>query len=962
MMTPGRGRRRSRAGFSAAHNNKKGTKVKRWIVLLGSVSAVACLLIPAVGATWYVDGSVPASGDGKTPETAFKRIQEGIDAASSGDTVIVAQGTYVENIRFGGKNIVLRSADPTNTTVVENTIVDGNQAGSVVAFDGTENETCVLSGFSIRNGKADEGGGIFAGGQAGTYVTSATVQNNRITNNSAAFNGGGLCNCWGVVRNNVIAANSTAGYGGGLAYCGGVVENNVISDNVALWAGGIWGSDYGGEAVRNNTISGNSAEYGGGGMMNVSGIVEGNTITANSTAGNGGAVGGAEAIITGNTISGNSAQGNGGGLYACTRFVLSNIIMGNSAGGDGGGAASCAVIQNNLIAGNSAKRGGGVANTMGTIQNNTIVNNSVSGSKSVGGGLAFCTGVIRNCIIWGNTAEGSPSQLYGSSTPLFSCIEDWPGGGKENISDDPMFADAAGGDCHLTDGSRCIDTGADYYWFAWPQRDPDGNCRLAGDHVDMGCYEHGGSADTDGDLLADEDEGIPWPDPVKEDTDGDGLRDGLEVLRGTNPGEYTHPGTVTVTPAGPSVQKALCLAVMGDQIVILPGTYHENVQFCGCPWVTVRSMDPEGPDTVAATILDGGGFGPVVSFEGGLSEYCELAGLTIQNGLAGVGGGICGTGGSGLGAATIRNNIIKNNVATLLAGGGIAYCVGPIRGNIIAGNSCVGAGTEGGGGLAYCSGTIDGNAIMENIAEGNGGGLVFCAGTIQNNIIAGNAANFGGGLHECDGTICNNTIHGNTAEKGGGLSRCNGTLLNCIVWGNETTSGGHLSFCAVPNYSCIEAWTGGGWENISTDPQISDPDGPDNDPDTYEDNDYHLAEGSPCIDAGGNEDWMWSAVDLEGNPRIFPVRSEQSWKVDMGAYEYIPADYPLTACIRATEGGVQIVWTSHPGESFAVSSCDDMLTGAWSEETAGISSTGLTTTWTYTPPATYVRFYRAERE
>lgn len=151
-----------------------------------AILVLGTLLVPfAVGAvmTWHVDDSVSSSGDGKTWATAFKIIREGVDASSDGDTVIVAEGTYYENIHFNGKNIVLTGTDPLDPETVANTVIDGNHAGSVVTFAGTETDACVLSGFTIRNGSAGEGGGIF-GGEYPAY-THVAIQNNTIIGNEA---------------------------------------------------------------------------------------------------------------------------------------------------------------------------------------------------------------------------------------------------------------------------------------------------------------------------------------------------------------------------------------------------------------------------------------------------------------------------------------------------------------------------------------------------------------------------------------------------------------------------------------------------------------------------------------------------------------------------------------------------------------------------------------------------------
>ena len=58
----------------------------------------------------------------------------------------------MENINYNGKNISIIGFDR------ETTIIDGNQAGSVVTFNSGEDSTALLSGFTIQNGLATYGG------------------------------------------------------------------------------------------------------------------------------------------------------------------------------------------------------------------------------------------------------------------------------------------------------------------------------------------------------------------------------------------------------------------------------------------------------------------------------------------------------------------------------------------------------------------------------------------------------------------------------------------------------------------------------------------------------------------------------------------------------------------------------------------------------------------------------------
>ncbi|MEK6882328.1 MAG: hypothetical protein AABY22_22100, partial [Nanoarchaeota archaeon] len=93
----------------------------------------------------------------------YSTIQSAIDNSQHGDEIIVQPGTYIENINLNGKNIILRSTEPTNRSVVEQTIIDGNQQGSVVTFSRDEGTSCTLEGFTITNGYARMGGGGITG-------------------------------------------------------------------------------------------------------------------------------------------------------------------------------------------------------------------------------------------------------------------------------------------------------------------------------------------------------------------------------------------------------------------------------------------------------------------------------------------------------------------------------------------------------------------------------------------------------------------------------------------------------------------------------------------------------------------------------------------------------------------------------------------------------------------------------
>ncbi len=182
----------------------------------------------------------------------FLTIQACIDAAKSTDTCQVNPGTYVENVDFLGKNLMVVSSEGP-----ESTIIDGNAAGPVVSFQSGENEGAVLDGFTIQSGSADQGGGILCSGAdprirncmildniantlgAGILCASASpwITNSVVAHNISSENGGGIgcLECSPIIANSTVYGNEagTAFLGGGL-YCGGTSSPTVV--NSILWA------------------------------------------------------------------------------------------------------------------------------------------------------------------------------------------------------------------------------------------------------------------------------------------------------------------------------------------------------------------------------------------------------------------------------------------------------------------------------------------------------------------------------------------------------------------------------------------------------------------------------------------------------------------------------------------------------------------------------------------------------
>lgn len=440
-----RGERRAR---SLRQNNSTG---KRWYdftsneVIMNAYSPFARLILflavqSAVAATVI---HVPAGQP---------TIQAGIDVATDGDTVLVAPGTYTENINFHGKNIKVESSNGS-----KGTIINGNQAGPVVTFSSGENSGAVLSGFTITNGRGDNASG-YSGGGIYCQNSSPTIRNNVITANVAAI-GGGIEVLGGAPRivsnkitNNRPDPNISGGWGGGIALENGAsstVIGNQISDN--LWnsnaglGGGVALNNAGSPFLENNVIFFNQANFGpGGGIWSV-----------NSTP-----------LIIQNLFVANTAQ-FGGGVYLDSQSTTSSAIFVNNT------------FAENVGNGVGLPGDGSAVYVVGYDDQVEFFNNIFA--SSAGRESFFCgpAGVLPELM--NNDGFDSSGNGFGGD-----CAN--AAGTNGNISADPQFVAPSLRSFQLKPASPAINAG-DSAAPELPLKDLRGKPRIVGQAIDMGVYE-----------------------------------------------------------------------------------------------------------------------------------------------------------------------------------------------------------------------------------------------------------------------------------------------------------------------------------------------------------------------------------------------------------------------------------------------------------------------------------------
>ncbi|MGA2206308.1 MAG: Ig-like domain repeat protein [Terracidiphilus sp.] len=423
------------------------------------------------------------------PGQTYTTIQSGINAAVNGDTVLVAPGTYNENINFNGKAITVTSSGGETVT----TINGGNKPGlATVVFANGETSASVISGFTITGGgdsifSGSSNGGIWVGG------ASPTIQGNNITANychnidvedgvaTILYNG-----VSGVLESNVDSGpdESYCAFGSGinlggtpnfLTGLGSTVIGNLIDNNtesgINLWAAQN-------VLIMNNSIRNNTSPSPGSAITsaNSSGTVVVQNLIYDNTSGCGGAL---------------QFEDSGSSASNPVVLVANNTIVNNVMTQTLEGISNCAFISQIYPSAYSyGLSGPGVV----------FINNIISGSTSY---------PAVNCSWYEPPSESiqptfENNILYNAGGPFFGsyCVDVLDK--YNNIASDPQLVNSSG-DYHLESTSPAIDSGQNSVLetfttmtgLEWT-KDAGGHPRVQdatgkGCIIDIGAYEYTGT-------------------------------------------------------------------------------------------------------------------------------------------------------------------------------------------------------------------------------------------------------------------------------------------------------------------------------------------------------------------------------------------------------------------------------------------------------------------------------------
>jgi hypothetical protein len=202
--------------------------------------------------TIHVDSSSDGREEDGSAEHPFGRMQDAIDVAREGVTLVVHAGTYHETIDLLGKSITVTGFDPNDSGLGAWPVLDGGGAGPVVSFTQGEDPNCTLAGFVITAGHGRLAGAVLCSS------SSPTIANCLIVGNEAmeAASGAVYCVDSDAALVNCTIADNRAGQSGAGLY---LLDSPVMVVNSILWGNGpgeIVCAGLGGASVRYSDIEG----------------------------------------------------------------------------------------------------------------------------------------------------------------------------------------------------------------------------------------------------------------------------------------------------------------------------------------------------------------------------------------------------------------------------------------------------------------------------------------------------------------------------------------------------------------------------------------------------------------------------------------------------------------------------------------------------------------------------------
>ena len=383
----------------------------------------------------------------------YPTVQRGLNAASEHDTVLVADGTYYENLKFPPINLVLASLFimDNDSSHIALTILDGSQytnqdSASVIFMNRGQDTSTVISGFTIMNGRGTSklfyGNSLLHGGGCFIHNAWPKIVFNHFCSDSADLGGAIYIGAIGyaVIYHNEFSQNYALIWGGAVKIdsCSAIISDNHVYENYAWHRAGI-SAERGQEIIIvNNYIHHNS------GITTLpitlgffdTVIIHNNTISDNLCADN--AIGGAGASVERSyaEITDNQFLGNIGGMahgalnlgLGSYGVVSGNVFENNSSTVNGGAISmyhSDFVISNNQFYYNYAVWGGGAIFVSQYAQANIQENTFTGNGSDQPNGSAVASIFPSQCMMRDNNIYGnsSPAVATDLETPYNSSID-----------------------------------------------------------------------------------------------------------------------------------------------------------------------------------------------------------------------------------------------------------------------------------------------------------------------------------------------------------------------------------------------------------------------------------------------------------------------------------------------------------------------------------------------------------